>query len=537
MVSMRTRVRDERSVARRVLQLQVLVVLVLVVTALALAAFDARRDVLDSARDRAVAVALSIARATLVRDAIGTEDASEVLRSLATGVRTEADVDFVVIMDLDRNQIAQEGVPVGSAQLGSTLGPASRGQVVTEEYAGELGPSVRAVAPVFVGETGEVIAVVAVGIALENIDALLLDELRDVLLAAVVVLGAGLAGAWLINRRLKRQTHGLGEHEITRMYEYYRAVLHAVREGLLLIDHVGRVQLANDEARRLLGLPEDVVGRSLDELGLPPALVAAAAGEVADADDLYVTGDHVLVASSSPAYWEGREVGAVVTLRDHTELQALTGELDVVRGLTESLRAQNHEASNRLHTVVSLIEVGEVDEAVDFAIEELQVSQLLADRVVGAAGEPVAAALLLGKAAEAAERGVGLTLTGELPADQEAATTRDLVTVIGNLVDNAFDAVAGGGDRRVSVHLEGSRDHLVVVVEDSGPGLTTEQISHALERGWTTKGGADGGGRGLGLALVAQVARRQHGGLTIGRSPLGGAQVTVTLGRVREPVR
>lgn len=201
---MRSRVGDERSVARRVLQLQVMVVLVLVVTALALAAIDARRDVLDSARDRAVAVALSIARATLVRDAIGTEDASEVLRSLATGVRAEADVDFVVIMDLDRNQIAQEGVRVGSAELGSTLGPASRGEVVTEEYAGELGPSVRAVAPVFAGETGEVIAVVAVGIALENIDALLLDELRDVLLAAVAVLGAGLAGAWLINRRLRR---------------------------------------------------------------------------------------------------------------------------------------------------------------------------------------------------------------------------------------------------------------------------------------------------------------------------------------------
>lgn len=534
---MRTRVGAERSVARRVLQLQVLVVLVLVVTALVLAAFDARRDVRNSARDRAVAVALSIAQATLVRDAIGTEDASEVLQSLATGVRAEADVDFVVIMDLDRNTIAQEAVVADGADLGSTLGPASRGQVVTEEYAGELGPSMRAVAPVFVGETGEVIAVVAVGIALETIDALLLDELRDVLLAAIAVLGAGLVGAWLISRRLRRQTHGLGEAEITRMYEYYRAVLHAVREGLLLVDRSGRVRLVNDEARRLLDLPEDVVGRSLDELDLPPALVAAATDDVAEADDIYVVGDRVLVASSSPAHWEGREVGSVVTLRDHTELQTLTGELDVVRGLTESLRAQTHEAANRLHTVLSLIELGGVDEAVDFATEELQIAQLLADRVVSAAGDPVAAALLLGKAAEAAERGVVLTVTGELAAGQEVAATRDLVTVLGNLVDNAFDAVAHREDRRVAVHLEGDRDHLVVVVGDSGAGLTAEQATHVLERGWTTKAtAADGGGRGLGLALVSQVARRQHGGVEIGRSPLGGAQLTVTLGRVREPV-
>ncbi|MGL5809279.1 MAG: ATP-binding protein, partial [Nocardioides sp.] len=494
-----------------------------------------RRDVRNGARDRAVAVALSIARATLVRDAIGTEDASETLRPLATGVRTEADVDFVVIMDLDRNRIAQEGVRAGSAQPGQALSSAVRGEVVTEDYAGELGPSVRAVAPVFAVDTGEVIALVSVGIALEKIESLLLDELLDVLLAALAVLGVGLAGAWLINRRLRRQTHGLGEQEITRMYEYYRAVLYAVREGLLLIDREGRVQLVNDEARRLLDLPEDVVGRSLNQLGLPPALVAAAAGTDAEADDLYVAGDYVLLASSSPAVWDGREVGAVVTLRDHTELQALTGELDVVRGLTESLRSQTHEAANRLHTVVSLIELGEVDEAVEFATEELQISQMLADRVVGAAGEPVAAAVLLGKAAEAAERGVRLTLVGDLPAGQEAANARELVTVLGNLIDNAFDAVAGGEDRRVVVRLQGRRDVLLIVVEDSGPGLTADEAARALDRGWSRKGEAGDGGRGLGLALVAQAARRRHGDVRIDRSDLGGARLSVTLRRVREP--
>ena len=203
-----------------------------------------------------------------------------------------------------------------------------------------------------------------------------------------------------------------------------------------------------------------MVGRSLSELGLPPALVEAASGE-RGADEVYVTGDHVLVASTSTAFWEGREVGAVVTLRDHTELQSLTGELDVVRGLTESLRAQTHEAANRLHTVVSLIEMGRPEQAVEFVTGELQVAQMLTDQVVGAVAEPVVAALLLGKTAEASERGVQLTVTGELPAGDLAAgeseiSTRDLVTVLGNLVDNALDAVAGRADRRIVVHLEGS---------------------------------------------------------------------------------
>ncbi|UUZ58801.1 sensor histidine kinase [Nocardioides sp. B-3] len=183
------------------------------------------------------------------------------------------------------------------------------------------------------------------------------------------------------------------------MYEYHRAVLHAVREGLLLLDDRDRVQLVNDEARRLLDLPADVIGRHVGELGLPPALAQAAVGETAEADDVYVTGEHVLVVSTSPALWKGREVGAVVTLRDRTELRAVTGELDVVRGLTDALRAQNHESANRLHTVVSLIEMGRSADAVEFATEELRVAQLLADRVVSAVEDPVLAALLLGKTA------------------------------------------------------------------------------------------------------------------------------------------
>jgi sensor histidine kinase regulating citrate/malate metabolism len=534
-VAVLKRVGHERSVARQVLVLQLIAVLVLVVTALALATYDARSDIRASARDESVSVAQAVARAPVVREAIVTADPSELIQPFAEAVRVDTGVDFVVVMAPDRTRFSHPSPDqLGKAFIGN-LGGALEGEVYTEEYVGTLGPSIRSIVPVFddPSVTGaeaaeEVVALVSVGITLRQLDDLLVDEFWDIVVAALAVLLVGVCGAWFISHRLRRQTHGLGEREITRMYEYYRAVLHAVREGLLLIDLDGRVQLVNDEARRLLRLPDDVVGRSLGELGLPPALVEAASGERGP-DEVYVTGDHVLVASTSTARWEGREVGAVVTLRDHTELQSLTGELDVVRGLTESLRAQTHEAANRLHTVVSLIEMGRPEQAVEFVTGELQVAQMLTDQVVGAVGEPVVAALLLGKSAEAAERGVALTVTGELPADESVISTRDLVTVLGNLVDNALDAVAGRTDRRVVVHLEGSDTHARVVVGDSGPGLTSEEAAHALERGWTTKADA-GDGRGVGLALVSQVARRLGGSVTIGRSPLGGAELAVVLG-------
>jgi len=516
----------ESSVARQILMLQVLVVLLLVVAALGLAAYDARRDTREHARDQAVAVALAVADSPAVRDALDQPDPSAALQPYAEEVRKDTEVDFVVVMQLDRTRFTHPNPDrIGEPFVGD-LGGAPEGKVFTQQYTGTLGPSVRAVVPVKSGD--RVVALVSVGITIEHIEDQIWRDLLPVGGAAAAVLAVGLAGAWLVSRRLRRQTHGMGEQEITRMYEYYDAVLHAVREGLLLLDTDGRVQLVNDEARRLLRLPDDVIGRRLEELDLPPALASAAAGGTAESDDIYVTGDHVLVVSSSPARWRGEVVGAVVTLRDRTELQSVTGELDLVRGLTDSLRSQNHEAANRLHAVVSLIEMGRPEEAVEFATEELQVAQLLADRMTAAIEEPVLAALLLGKTAEASERGIALDIDGRLRATDLPADPRDLLTVVGNLVDNAFDAVTDSETRRVSLHVTADEGWIEVVVGDSGPGIASEDASRVLDRGWSTKA-TTSGGRGLGLALVSQVARRHGGSVTVGASSLGGAQFTVTL--------
>jgi len=514
-------------VARQILLLQVLVVLVVVVVAVGFATYDARHSTREHARDQAVAVAESVADSPTVRAAFRTSAACSVLEPYAEAVRKDTHVDFVVVMQLDRTRCTHPNPgEIGKHFIGD-LGDAPQGGVFTQDYTGTLGRSERAVVPVRASDTDPtVVALVSVGIKLDRIDSQLWRNLLGVGLAAVLVLAVGVGGAWLISRRLRRQTHGMGEQEITRMYEYYRAVLHAVREGLLLLDSEGRVQLVNDEARRLLALPDDVVGRAISDLGLPPGLVAAATGDTAEADDIYVAGEHVLVVSSAPASWDGREVGAVVTLRDRTELVDVTGELDVVRGLSESLRSQNHEAANRLHTVVSLIEMGRPDEAVAFATDELEAAQQLTDHVVASVDDPVLAALLLGKTAQAAERGIDLAVEGDIRAGTTPVEPRDLVTVVGNLVDNAMDAVTGQERRRVEVRLDGDDRQMTVVVGDSGPGVPEEDREHVLERGWSTKTT----GSGIGLALVGQVGRRSGGTVSVGRSELGGAEFTVTLG-------
>jgi sensor histidine kinase regulating citrate/malate metabolism len=342
----------------------------------------------------------------------------------------------------------------------------------------------------------------------------------------------------------------MGSEEIARMYEYYDSVLHAVREGLVLLDERGRVQLVNDEAGRLLDLPEDrqlLIGRPVDVLALPGPLTDRLRGRSLEDDEIHLVGDRVLVVNQAAARWEGRDVGSVVTFRDHTELQAVTGELDTVRGMTDSLRALNHESANRLHTVVSLIELDRIEEAVTFATDELETVQRLTDRLVAAVDEPVVAALLLGKSATAAERGIDLVVDPESRVSGLPVEGRDLVTLLGNLLDNALDAVGrqvAPAERRIRVRVVASRSALEIAVDDSGPGVSPADVARVFERGWSTKtpghgsagdgsdGESGGVGRGLGLALVGQTARRYGGGVEVAVSDLGGARFVV---RVPEP--
>ncbi|HEX2130440.1 MAG TPA: sensor histidine kinase [Actinophytocola sp.] len=523
------------SLAGQLLVLQVIIVGLLVVAGAVLSYLDIADRAEEATRNEVVSVALTIADSPVVSDAVRTDDPSALLQPFAERVRHDTGVDFITIMDPSGRRYTHPNPErIGGQFLGHTA-EALAGNTFTETYTGTLGPSVRAVVPVY-GTNQEIVALVSVGITLDSIAGQVSERLVPLGIVAGTALVVAMTGTYLVNRRVARQTHGLGPAELSRRIEYHEAILHTVREGLLLLDQDGRVTLVNDGARALLDLPGDVEGRHIGELGLPPGVVASLSPAGATVDEIQLTEQRVLVVNSAPVRSGARELGTVVTLRDHTDLQALTGELDSVRGFAESLRSQAHEAANRLHTVVSLVELGRTAEAVEFATAELALAQRLTDRVVGAVSEPVLAALLLGKAAEANERGAELVITPETEIDDavlggDQTTARDVVTILGNLIDNALDAaLEGTGTPKVFVTARAEAGELVLRVADTGGGLAAEQVPEAFDRGWSTKdAGAADGTRGLGLALVRQAVRRTRGTIEVGDAPIGGAVFTVRL--------
>ncbi|MFC6355027.1 sensor histidine kinase [Luethyella okanaganae] len=516
---MRARIRRV-SIAARLFALQVLVVALLTVLAVIVLLADARRDVEQDAEMKTAAVANSIAHDPFVIDAAQSQDPSVSLQPYAVELMAATRTDFITILAPDRTRFTHPNPEEIGKPFRGTIAPALRGETITETYTGTLGPSVRTTVPIE-SAAGTVVAIVSTGVTVANLGVAIQARLPILVAAALAALALGAFASWLLSRYLRRTTGSRGPEELGRMFAYYESVLHAVREGLLLVDREGMLVLYNDAAAALLGLPvpdRRSVPVALSAVGLPEPLSRVILRGERVVDELIVTDSHVLVVNQERAVSgtdAGRSLGTVATLRDHTELQRLTGELHSMHTLADALRSQTHEFSNRMHAVIALIELGRADDAVAFATDELDVGRRFADQLLAAAHEPIFAAILLGKSAQASERGIEFRVDLDPELGSVGLPSVELVTIVGNLLDNAMDAVAGTPGSWIAFSANRTEGELMIRVSDSGPGLSGTEVERAFERGFSTKSSGAAFGRGVGLALVRQAVRRLHGTVTV----------------------
>ncbi|MEV8341549.1 SpoIIE family protein phosphatase [Streptomyces niveus] len=361
-----------RTVAGQVFLLQVAIVVLLVAAASTALVLQGRTDSDREARNRSVAVAETFANSPGLQAALKNPNPAEVLRRPAEQARERSGVDFIVVLNTKGIRYTHP-IPdrVGKKFVGN-LKPALQGHVITEKITGTIGPLIQAVVPVF-DASGRVVGMVSAGITIKRVSSVVEDEFPLLFGSAGGVLLLTMGGTALVSRRLRRQTHGLGPSEMTRMYEHHDAVLHSVREGVLIAGGDGKLLLANDEARRLLDLPADVEGRAVTDLGLDPGTGTLLGSGRTATDEVHPVGDRLLAISQRPTDQDGGPPGSVTTLRDTTELQALTGKADVARGRLRLLYDAGSEIGTTLDVARTCEELTEFAAAnfADFATVDL----------------------------------------------------------------------------------------------------------------------------------------------------------------------
>lgn len=513
--------------ARQLLVLQTVLILAVLGVVVAITYAQSSTDYQRSTGNRVLGLAEVFATDGIVRSALRGDLPLSAIPPAAARVQSVSGVDFVVVVGLDGAVIASQDpshlgtrwsfasgdVLSGRAWVGSATLP--DGRLSMQAHVAVLDPENR-------GRLGYVV----VGSYSRGVAERLTGAVPDLLIYLGVASALGLLGSVLLANRIKRQTFGLEPRDIAGLVEHREALLYGIREGVLGLDLDHRITIVNAEAIELLGLPGDAVGKRLEKLGLRPDVVDALTDTRRSTDRILDTDARHLVLNRMPVTTRGRIIGAVVTLRDRTELWGLRRELDVTRHTADALRAQTHEFSNRLHTIAGLLRLGHVERAQRYVTDVQTGHNQFLDAVSARIDDTTLAALVVAKGSLASERGVDLvvdeqTHVGALTLD----TAATLETVIGNFVDNALEACAGAPDPQIRVRIVESDDRIVIEVRDNGPGVDESILHTIFERGMSTK--ATDRTRGFGLALAKGVCEQRGGRVDVHND--NGAVFTATI--------
>lgn len=515
----------------QLLLLQALIVCVSTVATGVVAGTLQERVIRDNYQDRLQAVALSVARLPAITDAFQTDNPSAIIQPIAEVIREASDVTYVVVTDAEGIRFSHPEVDRIGERVSTDPSVPLSGEVYVGTQTGTLGTSWRVKVPIF-DANEEVIGTVSVGILESQLTDDFLNQLGWLVLAMVASAILGVFGAAWVTAIIRRRIYRLEPGEIASLVGDRETMLHGLTEGVVTVDKHGSITLVNDAAEQLLARPAaDLVGRPASEVLEGPLADILEQGE--PDGQLVLAGERVLVARSTGASLDDHPVGATLLLRDHTELHTLLRRLDGAQSLTDGLRAQAHEFANTMHVVSGLIEVGLGDEAREFIARTTPGGALGLEGDVDMLGDLELTALLGVKAAQARELGIELEVVQNGVDDQSTLPAKlrsDLLTILGNLIDNAIEASRVGD--RVRVTLAQERERVRAEVEDSGPGIPRHNRDRVFEAGVTTKNATDAPDaprRGIGLALVRRVVERRGGTIEISASELGGARFSLTV--------
>ncbi|WP_227995028.1 sensor histidine kinase [Oceanobacillus sp. CFH 90083] len=460
---------------------------------------------------QALTTAIAVSEIPEVQAVIAEKGDAHDLWELIERIRHQSGAEFIVIGDNDSIRYTHpDPDKIGMEMVGEDNEQALvHGENYVSVAQGSLGVSVRGKSPIF-NDNGEIIGVVSVGFMVSSIDSLFAQGFIGFLIWLSLIFIIGVVGSYFLARSIRKDTFGLEPYQIARMYKERGAILESINEGLIATDQYGHITLINQSAKNILHMQQNVIGKSVKKV-LPHTELAHVLSEE-KAEGSYETTIHqqVLLVHYKLIDDDGQYRGKVASFQVRSNLQELIHTLSEVQQYSQDLRAQTHEYTNKLYAISGWLQLGHTEKARKFIHEEIGQQQSYEKVLFDQGADPTIQAVLIGKLSKASEKKVDFTLNEESYVTYRWPThlTAHLVTIIGNIIDNAFDAVALSEKPRIDIFLTDMGKDLVIEVADNGEGIQPDDYDRIMEQGFTTKEGVH---RGFGLALV-QAALKEMGG-------------------------
>lgn len=470
----------------------------------------------DGVKDTALAIARTLADSPDVKRGLQHSPENSPIQSVSDAITRRNDLLFAVVTNMQGVRYSHpNNTLLGKRFIGDDIKPALEGKENVSVNHGVLAEALRVFTPVY-DDNHQQIGVVAVGISLNKVDEQISRSRWGAIWTVLFSALMGTLGTWGLVHLLKRILFGLEPYEISALFEQRQAMLQSLKEGVIAVDSQGRVTMINHAARQILLLPAS----STDEPRHMPMLASlrrvSQTGKALQDQEIDCNG-RLLLCNTFPVRSQNSVIGAISTFRDKTEVRELMQRMDGMVSYVDALRTHSHEFMNKLHVILGLLHMKRYDKLEEYVIQTAQNYQTDIGAIQHKIKSPVIAGFLLGKINRAKEAGFTLTLADEcqVPDTPNTEQVTVLITVLGNLIENALDAMTGQPEGEVGLLMHYQHGWLSCEISDDGPGIDPAQLEHIFTKGFSTKGE----NRGVGLFLVRQQLEKLGGEIAVESEP------------------
>lgn len=492
----------------------IVVLISLVITSI-LIGNTVKNSIHKTAEEKAEAVSRTTAQSNIVKRGLKDKSKEQQIQRYTSEIKSATDVSFIVVMDMNSIRKSHPNSDlIGKKFQGGDESPALKGKEIITESKGTLGKSLRSFTPIY--DNGKQIGLVAVGIPIETVNEAFASGMRDIFIGLIIGMFFGIIGAYLLARYIKKILHGLEPAIIAKRLEERNTMLQSVHEGIVAVDKEGKINLINKSATQIFkkaGLAENPIGLKINEyLDSTQLHNVVEVGRPEVDEEQNINGVKILV-NRVPLYVNNQIVGAISTFRDKTEMSRLSEQLVGVKTYAETLRAQSHEFSNRLHVIMGMLQMENYEEVKQYIREIVSFSVQENVNIATQIKDAALAGFLIGKLSLAREKNIELTIhiNEIVPEPHDNQLTHEIITVIGNLIDNSIDALANHNSKIIKVKLNYTQQKLKIDITDSGEGLSSHMQQKIFEKGYSTKGD----NRGYGLYLINESVKKLNGSINI----------------------